>query len=353
MNRRRLIGYLALIVAFVLVGFGVNRGLYSLKSSTPSGKIVAPDSSHPLVNLPGSVLVVQNGAIYRLVGSNFTRITPIDGWEQPHVMANGDIVAVQRLGSYSNLALLSSNGKVINWLTNFGQGVDYVGNSDVATYHWGFEPFPNANGTAIFFAYEQEQPGASYDVTFSIWSLPVTTTVLQDGSQWSTPNDYTGGDVQPIAAPNGGVIYTKFDINRASGATYGQLYYQANATAQGNFITPASSSCEEPSLNPTATEIAFICVNNQAQSSTLEVAPFNASTDEIGKLHTIAVSGLPASPSWSSNGNALLYMSPTQSGGHFQLWVIDNPNAAKPTAQDVTTDLNLDATSVPDWTASS
>ncbi len=338
---------LLLLLLMAAFGFGTYTLIGNLRTASTIARVVDPLKSKTQVALPGSILLSQNGALYKLQGGSFTQLTPANGWQQPAVLPNHNIVAVQRHSSYSNIAVLSPTGHLINWLTNFADP------ADISNAHWGFYPVPVQGSNSIFFSYDQ-QGAESYNVTFSIWSLPIASSPLTDGVQWSSPNPYQGGDVQPVGTPGGGVIYSKFAINSTTGATYSQLYYQASATDPGNYLTPPSANCEEPALNPAATELAMICINDTAQTSALEIAPIsnNGTTYVLGPARVIPSAVLPAVPAWSPNGKSLIFLSPATKGAPFQLWVIQNPLAAQPSpAQQVTTGFNLDATSTPVWTA--
>jgi len=54
---------------------------------------------------------------------------------------------------------------------------------------------------------------------------------------WSTPNQYTGGDVEPVPV-NGGLIYTKYSIDDRS-AVHSQVWFQRRAGSPGIALTPA------------------------------------------------------------------------------------------------------------------
>jgi len=68
--------------------------------------------------LPGTMYVVQAGAIYRFQHGAFKQITDESGWMQPSAAPDGRLVAVSRQPNFSDLYLLDGNGKVVSQLAH-------------------------------------------------------------------------------------------------------------------------------------------------------------------------------------------------------------------------------------------
>src|SRR5207249_4789357 len=68
--------------------------------------------------LPGTMYVVQAGAIYRFQHGAFKQITDESGWMQPSAAPDGRLVAVSRQPNFSDLYLLDGNGKVVSQLSH-------------------------------------------------------------------------------------------------------------------------------------------------------------------------------------------------------------------------------------------
>jgi Tol biopolymer transport system component len=349
MRRWTLLVALPLMVAF---GFGVYYGLGQLKSK-PTSRPKAVTKSRTLVPVPGVVYMSQGGALYRLAGGQFTQIRPGPGdWSQ--------LVAVSRHAHFSDLYLLDGSGTPVKQLTKNVAG-------SVESNHWAFYPNVSADGKTLFYSYDPKDPFNNFRVDLAVWSMPL------DGSQAEAkrrtlPNQYTGGDVQPIALASGPVLYTKYSIDD-NGHSVSQLWYQARAGAVGQAITDAKDDCSSPALSHDGTRLAMVCTGGK-QAASIQVAPFDG--QKLGPREVVVEGQLDAVPAWSPDGRSLLYEAPGGPQGQFQLWMIqlEEPAAPSPSPQRsaqpsarssaapglrqpklVTTDLSLDATSAPLWTA--
>ncbi len=306
-----------------------------------------PTKTSALISLPGKVVVAQNGSLYQLQGLTFTKLsTPPGYWMQASVAPNGDLVAVDRTSSYSDVYLLNSQGHQVSLLLQESA-------SQLLNNHWVFYPRVASNGT-LFYAWDWHDPYASYNVDFQIQAVPLNNPGAS-ATIWSTPNNYQGGDVEPAPLSNGGVIYAKYYVGGSlapsPGATYSILSYASSPYANPVNLTTASENCSQPSISPTGTEVAMICTNVTLQTSTIDIATWNGTS--LGTPQVVAPGPLDASPSWSPDGKSLLFLNPSPTkASQFQLFWIPNVLAAHPSApRQVTQGLNLDALSAPVWTS--
>ncbi|MGA7173593.1 MAG: hypothetical protein WBZ07_03615 [Candidatus Dormiibacterota bacterium] len=347
---RRLLPAVAAIALMVLFGFGIYSVLGTLKSNKHNSQ--KPTQTEALIDLPGTVYVVQNGDLYSLSNLKFTQLkAPAYDWVQVAPAPDGDILAVAYSSMYSNVYLLNAQGQVVRQMLSESSS-QYFNN------HWAYYPRVSPNGSTLFYASDWYQPGNQYNVDFQIQAVPFANP-SDRAVIWSEANlDYQGGDVEPIPLANGGLIYTKYDINTDSGsptegATYGQLAYVSYPGAIPTFLTTAAEDCSEPALSPAGTEIAMICSSSiSLQTTTLDVASWNGTT--LGPLVEISSGPLPSSPTWSPDGKSVLYLNTllTDKSSPFQLWWVPKATAKKPgAAQQVTEDLNFTATSPPIWTS--
>lgn len=357
MRRAAVFLTLALMVAF---GFGVYYALGQLQSR-PAAAPKAVTKSRTLVALPGAIYVAQGGNLYRLLGGQFTQIRPGPGtWSQPASAPGGQLVAVSRDTHFSDLYLLDGSGHPVKQLTRNVAG-------SIEANHWAFYPNVSPDGKTLFYSFDPKDPYNNYRVDLAVWSMPL------DGSQSearkrTTANQYTGGDVQPIALGSGALLYTRYSIDD-SGRSASQLWVQPRAGALGQAITDARDDCSSPTLSRDGTRLAMVCTGGK-QTASIQVAPFDG--QRLGPREVVVEGQLNASPTWSPDGHSLLYEAPGGAHGQFQLWVIQldqpvappsspevgaqtsprtSPSATLRQPKMVTTDLALDATSAPLWMA--
>lgn len=355
MRRWTLLIALPVMVAF---GFGVYFELGQLRSKPPP-KPKPVTKARTLVPLPGVVYLSQGGVIYRLVDGQFTPMRPGPGaWSQPASAPGGQLIAVSRQAHYSDLYLLDASGNPLKQLTKNVA-------ANVEANHWAFYPNVSPDGKTLLYSYDPKDPLNSFRVDLAVWTMPLGGS-QSEGKRRTVPNQYTGGDVQPIALASGAVLYTKYSIDD-NGRSVSQLWLQSRAGSTGQGITDAGDDCSSPALSHDGTRLAMVCTRGK-QTASIEVAPFDG--QKLGPREVVAEGQLNAAPTWSPDGHSLLYEAPAGSQGQFQLWVIQlesalpspSPQRSAPTPgasssplvrqpKQVTTDLDLDATSAPLWLA--
>jgi Tol biopolymer transport system component len=327
--------YAAVVAAMIAFGFGVYHAAAVLK--TTHREVIRPTAeSGP--SLAGRLYVAQDGALYRLEGGRFTQITDNAGWTEPAVSPDGtQLVAVRRIGNYSDVYLLSTEGRVIKQLTHHSaRQVEYN--------HWSFFPRFSADGSKVFYSYDAKDPG-SYEVDLAIFSLDVNTGVAV---QWTEPNPYTGGDVDPIPMKDGRLLYTKYSIDDKS-QVHSQLWLQAGPGTAGVALTQPEDNCASPALSPDGGSVAMICRREQLQSADVVTETF-AGDVTLATPVVLASGRLAAAPAFAPDGHTVVFLAPVEPGGAFQLWSV--PVAATTsgaTAKALTSNVGLDATSAPAW----
>lgn len=331
----------ALVVAMALFGVGTYKALDSLRGS--SIRVQRPASS--LVTLPGTLYLAQGGAIYRLQGGSFKEITPEEGWTQPAASPDGNhIVAVKRSLNSSDLFLLGASGQVEAQLTKDVS-------RQVEANHWAFYPRFSRDGSSVFFSYDAKDPYNSYRVDLAIYSRAAGPGAAR-ATAWTQPNPYTGGDVGPLPL-NQGLIFTRFSIDINS-QVHSQVWLQTAPGNPGVGLTPPADDCAQPAVSPDGKLLAMVCRHGQLRAADLTIAPLDLASGSIGAPVTLVSGRLVASPSFSSDGAALAYLSPAGAGGQFQLWTVPTTpasGAARSTIQ-VTQNLGFDSTSAPVWLGS-
>ena len=333
---RWLIG-MALVFAMLAFGIGVYHAAGVLRSDRHT---VHRPNEVSGVPLPGTLYVVQAGAIYRFHHGNFTQITPEQGWMQPAVSPDGKLlVAVRREANYSDLYLLSAAGKVLAQLSHNAAASGLAEDN-----HWTFYPRFNADGSTLFYDFDPKDPYNTYRLDLAIFASPMDANGR--AVVWTRPNDYTGGDVNPIPLHGGALLYTKYSIDD-SFQVHSQLWVQKKPGTAGLALTPPELGCEQPAVSADERLIAMVCTKGSNQSADLDVASFDPASLTLGSPATLFSNQLVASPAFSPDGKMVAYLAPSRPGGPFQLWTVGSSGPAS--VRNITTDLGLDSTSPPAW----
>ena len=372
---------LAVGLAILMVVSGVTSYIYL--GSRQSKVVAAPEkpiTATPRAqaySLPGTIYLAQSGALYSFSAGRFHQLTPEDGWMQPALYPDGSqLLAVKRSGFFSDVYVLTRYGKVTSQLTS-NQAAPR-NRWDTGANAWSFYPRLSADQRTLFMSYDGPKAAGNgyFDVDMSVWGVPVGA-AIRLGRSWTTPNSYTGGDMQPVPLASGGFIYTKYvydsDVNRV-----GQLWYTNRAGSIGKALTSTAVSCAQPSLSPDGHNVAMICTYGK-QVSSLTIASWNGST--LGPLRTLISDQLVAQPVWAPDGSGIAYLAPGGPAAPFQLWFLPSsaytppppsppptptpggphngplpsptPSAAPPPAVvkpiQITTNLGFDATSPLAW----
>jgi hypothetical protein len=313
---------LAIGLAILVVCGGTTSYIYL---STRQSKVVVPPQKPTAATpraqafiLPGTLYLAQSGAIYSLSVGRFHQLTPEDGWTQPALFPDGsqDLLAVKQSAMYSDVYALTRFGNVANQFTN---NAAPARNTDPGANHWSFYPRLSYDEHTLWMTYDSPKYG--YDVVMSVWSQPYSGTIRQ-GKLWTISNDYTGGDVQPIPLPTGGIIYTKYSYGPDL-KLIGQLWFTNRAGSAGQALTSPSEDCSEPALSPNGQQLAMVC-SYEKQISNLVIVPWNGSS--MGARTTVISDQMVAQPIWAPNGSGIAYLAPGVAAGPFQLWWL--PRAA-------------------------
>jgi hypothetical protein len=291
----------------------------------PPQKPTAATPRAQAFTLPGTIYLAQSGAIYSLSIGRFHQLTPEAGWTQPALAPDSRyMVAVQQSAQYSDVYVLTRFGNVVNRLTNNAAPSK---NADPGLNHWSFYPRVSSDQRTLWMTYDA--PKFGYDVVMSVWALPYGGSIRQ-GKLWTISNDYTGGDVQPIPLPTGGIIYTKYSYGPDL-KLIGQLWFTNRAGSAGRALTSPSEDCAEPAVSPSGTQIAMVC-SYEKQISNLVIVPWNGSS--MGARTTLISNQMVAQPIWAPDGSGIAYLAPGGPAAPFQLWWLPraayNPPAPSP-----------------------
>jgi hypothetical protein len=356
--------------AFTYITIGNHQTKVVLKVQKPT----EPTPSPKAFALPGTVYVAQSGALYSLNAGRFHQLTPEAGWSQPALYPDGsNLLAVKNTGWYSDIYVLNRFGNVMRQVTN-NSGPPR--NNDTGAKDWAFYPRLSPDQGTLWLTYDQ--PKGGYDTGFSIWAMPFNGTMRQ-ARLWTISGDHTGGDVQSIPLPTGGIIYTKYDFGPDQ-KLVGRLWFTNRAYSYGKPLTDPSEDCRQPSLSPDGSQVAMICTYEK-QVSYLTIASWSG--NNLGPRKNLVTDQMAAQPAWAPDGSGIAYLAPGSKAGlgTFQLWwlakgaytppppapiptptpggphngPLPSPSAPPPPpvvkALEVTTGLGLDATSPIAWSS--
>jgi hypothetical protein len=314
---------LTVVLALVMVVVGTSTYIYvgskqSKIAAPPEKPTVSAPRAEALV-LPGTLYLTQSGALYSVSAGRFHQLTPEAGWTQPSISIDPTILlAVQQNALYSNVFELTRFGRVIRQLTDNAAPRAI---QDLGANHWSFFPRESADGQTLWMTYDGLKCVGCYDLSLAVWSMPFGGSISQ-AKAWTDGGYYTGGDIQPIPMPHGGVVYTKYNYG-PDGKLIGQLWFTNRAGSYGRPLTDPSVDCRTPSLSPDGTEFAMVCTYEK-QVSYLTISKWTGET--LGPLQSIVTNQLVAQPTWAPDGSGIAYLAPGAPDGPFQLWWL--PKAA-------------------------
>jgi hypothetical protein len=315
---------LAVVLAVVMLIGGTSTFIYLTSKQT---KVAAapqkPTASTPRAQalvLPGTLYLTQSGAIYSLSAGRFHQLTPEAGYTQPTLYPDGsNLIVVRMFHTYSDLYVVSRFGRLVKQLTDNAAPPREL---DPGYNYWSFYPRLSPDGQTLWMTYDGLKCHPEcFDVSLAVWSMPFGGSIRQ-ARAWTDGGYYTGGDVQPIPVPQGGVIYTKYSYGPDQ-KLVGQLWYTNRPNSYGRALTDPGEDCRSPSLAPNGTQIAMICTYEK-QISYLTIATWNGSS--LGPRKTLISNQLVAQPTWAPDGSGIAYYAPGTPDGPFQLWWL--PRAA-------------------------
>jgi hypothetical protein len=321
-------------LAVLMVVTGTSSYIYlgsrQSRAAAPPQKPTATTPRPQPFTLPGTIYLAQSGAIYSFAAGRFHQLTQEDGWMQPALYPDDSyLLAVRRQPNYSNVYQLTRLGYSVVPLTSNESAPRDRWNT--GANQWSFYPRLSVDQHYLFMSFDGPKYGTfngydfdDYNINMSVFAMPMGGTMRQ-GRSWTTPNDWTGGDIQPIPLASGGVLYTKYsyddNYNRVS-----QLWYTNRPGSAGTALTSQATACAQPAISPDGGSIAMICTYGK-QSSNLVIGTWNGSS--LGGLRTVISNQMVAQPIWAPDGSGIAYLAPGGPAGPFQLWFLPR-NAYNP-----------------------
>ena len=324
-----------LVAAMLAFGAGVYATVGMLRAGHHTVHRPSETSARAL---PGTMYVVQAGAIYRLQHGAFKQITGEGGWMQPSAAPDGRLVAVSRQPNFSDLYLLDGNGKIVSQLSHNSA------TRAVEDNHWTFYPRFSPDGRSLFYDFDPKDAFNSFRLDLAIFASQMGTGGRT--LEWTSPNEFTGGDVQPVPLRDGSLIYTKFSIDD-SYQVHSQVWIQRRPGSPGVALTAPEAGCGQPAVSPDEKLVAMVCTRGSNTAAELEIASIDGVNVTLGSPATLVTGRMVASPAFSPDGKTIAFLAPESPGGHFQLWTIGSSGPAS--LRQITSNLALDSASAPVW----
>jgi len=324
-----------LVAAMLAFGAGVYATVGMLRAGHHTVHRPSETSARAL---PGTMYVVQAGAIYRLQHGAFKQITGEGGWMQPSAAPDGRLVAVSRQPNFSDLYLLDGNGKIVSQLSHNSA------TRAVEDNHWTFYPRFSPDGRSLFYDFDPKDAFNSFRLDLAIFASQMGTGGRT--LEWTSPNEFTGGDVQPVPLRDGSLIYTKFSIDD-SYLVHSQVWFQRRPGSPGVALTAPEAGCGQPAVSPDEKLVAMVCTRGSNTAAELEIASIDGVNVTLGSPATLVTGRMVASPAFSPDGKTIAFLAPESPGGHFQLWTIGSSGPAS--LRQITSNLALDSASAPVW----
>ena len=324
-----------LVAAMLAFGAGVYATVGMLRAGHHTVHRPSETSARAL---PGTMYVVQAGAIYRLQHGAFKQITGEGGWMQPSAAPDGRLVAVSRQPNFSDLYLLDGNGRIVSQLSHSSA------TRAVEDNHWTFYPRFSPDGRSLFYDFDPKDAFNSFRLDLAIFASQMGTGGRT--LEWTSPNEFTGGDVQPVPLRDGSLIYTKFSIDD-SYLVHSQVWFQRRPGSPGVALTAPEAGCGQPAVSPDEKLVAMVCTRGSNTAAELEIASIDGVNVTLGSPATLVTGRMVASPAFSPDGKTIAFLAPESPGGHFQLWTIGSSGPAP--LRQITSNLALDSASAPVW----
>jgi WD40-like Beta Propeller Repeat len=345
-TRAQLAAGTALVVLMAGFGVGVHTALGLVRQVHPGPAPASAGASglagvHPALSLPGTVYLAAGGDLLRLRGEALSVVLRHDArhrWMQPAVAPDGSLVVVSRDTQSSDLYAVNADGTGLRRLTD--DAAPPLRDGSLEHDHWAFQPRPARDGR-VWFSYDA--PKAGFRVDLAVWSRPARPGWA---TRWSTPQEYTGGDLDPLPLTSGGVVFARYGFD-AQEHVVSRLWLQTGLRDPGRPLTAALDDCGQPDLSPSGGMLAMVCTQEQ-QTAHVAVAGFDGRS--LGVPRRLTADGLCAYPTWAPDGRSLVYLAAAAGGQGFALWWLDT-SSGPATPRQVVEGLDLDATSRPAWAA--
>jgi hypothetical protein len=331
---------LGLVLLWVSGGIGTFLFLSSHRTTVNRHAARPGDAAAPvnpaLARLPGTLYLVQDGALYRLQQGRFTNVLKAGGWSQPRVLPGGQgLVLVKRDPTgFSDLYRVDAGGGLQQLTHDAGRGA--VPGKDpggqLVTQYWAMYPQPSVDGRNLWYVTDQYKHirCCPFDITMRVAQMPLaggtpkfwTVDAVTPANAHTEDGDYAGGDAEPVPLPSGAVLFVRYAYGGTTIGSQLMMLRQARGTPAG--LTQPQDGCGQPALAPGGSKVAMVCTYGK-QMTSLEVAAFDGTS--LGPRQVLVSGVQAAQPAWSPDGTQLVYLAPVGAAGHFQLWSVAAPQS--------------------------
>lgn len=293
--------------------------------------------------LPGQLIVVQAGNLWRWRGDQGEQLTSSGDAFQPAISPDGQEIAyARRVTSGSDIVVRSGTEPAPLALTDNTPDPATYGYDRIYASRWAFYPAWSPDGKMLTFASQFGPPAGSPAAEYRMSLYTISAEGARERQAFGSAEGQVG---RPAYAPDGKTIVFAFSPVKEEEAP--TLYRYTIASDHAAALPGAPQQCYDPAFSPDGKWLAF--AQRTASGTDVYALPM-----EGGAAVQLTAVGFARAPAFSPDGRMLAFLATTAGSNSFDLWVADVQADAAGTLRlgaprQLTTDMHLDADSGIAW----